>query len=330
MGHAIYRLRTLEKERHSKRAALRRDLELLELEQTETRRRVERELRQLEQGRLNKAPLKGALLRTYVAHVVARSMLEVGFMMGQHILYGSQLEPLYRCECEPCPNSVDCFVSRPTEKSMFMAFMQVIAGVSLFLSLMEIVHLSYKKLKRVILDYYTHMQDDYCTNNSEKNPVHQEDCGTQGYEVTIPTAPVGGGYTLLLENKQTNGPSSAPFIGSSSTKLYSGSKSTSEGPKNAKESAPRPTKSQTNPNNLIMTNSICPAGTNWQQHRSIGDAVMKANTENAKSCAKCDKSTTSKSDSIGNMSSTSRRSPAPSPKRRISTFSSRRDNDLRI
>ncbi|XP_062853189.1 gap junction alpha-9 protein-like [Trichomycterus rosablanca] len=340
MGHAIYRLRALEKQRHCRRAALRRELEVLEPEQTEARRRVERELRQLEQGKLNKAPLRGSLLRTYVAHVMTRSVLEVGFMVGQHVLYGNRLEPLYRCEREPCPNSVDCFVSRPTEKSMFMAFMQVIAAVSLLLSLMEIIHLGYKKLKRGILAHYTHVKDDlddYCASKSKKNSVVQQVCVPQGRKATIPTAPVGG-YTLLLEKKQANGPSCAPLISSSTTLLYSGAKSASEGQKDGKDSAPSAAEPLSGAPHILKPDPT-PAAS-WKLQR-ISSTVMEGNAENdtctsslgaQQQCdltAKSNKST-SKSDSIGNGSSDSRHSPAPSPKRRISMASSRRDTDLQI
>ncbi|XP_056597119.1 gap junction protein alpha 9b [Triplophysa dalaica] len=206
MGHAIYQLRALEKERHCKRVVLRRELEMVDAEQVETRRRIERELRQLEQGKLNKAPLRGSLLLTYVAHVVTRSVVEVGFMMGQYLLYGHHLEPLYKCEREPCPNVVDCFVSRPTEKSVFMVFMQGIAAVSLFLSLLEILHLGYKKLKKGILDYYPHLKDDlgdYYGNKSKRNSVVHH-----GRKATIPMVP--SGFTLL--EKQDNGPTFPSLI----------------------------------------------------------------------------------------------------------------------
>ncbi len=195
MGHAIYQLRALEKERHCKRVALRRELELTELGPAH-RRRVERELRQLEQGRLNKAPLRGPLLRTYLAHVVTRSVVEVSFMTGQYLLYGPKLQPLYKCEREPCPNVVDCFVSRPTEKSVFMVFMQGIAATSLLLSLLEILHLAYKKLKKGLLDYCPPLRDDDC--DAKRNSLLH-----QGRKATVPTAP--SGFAPLLE-KQGNGP----------------------------------------------------------------------------------------------------------------------------
>lgn len=128
-------------------------------------------------------------------------------MTGQYVLYGYHLEPLFKCEREPCPNAVDCFVSRPTEKSVFMLFMQGIAGVSLFLSLLEMMHLGYKNLKKGILGYYPNVKDemeDYYGNKSKKNSVVHTVCmSSGGRKATIPTTT--SGYTLLLE-KQGNGP----------------------------------------------------------------------------------------------------------------------------
>ncbi|RMC13254.1 hypothetical protein DUI87_10788 [Hirundo rustica rustica] len=147
MGHALYRLRALEKERQHRKAHLRAQLE--DLEPTlEQHKRVERELRKLEeQKKVNKAPLRGSLLRTYVLHILTRSVVEVGFMIGQYLLYGFHMSPLYKCTRPPCPNTVDCFVSRPTEKTIFMVFMNSIAAVSLFLNILEIAHLGVKKIR---------------------------------------------------------------------------------------------------------------------------------------------------------------------------------------
>ncbi|XP_039583711.1 gap junction alpha-10 protein [Passer montanus] len=115
MGHALYRLRALEKERQNRKAHLRAQLEDLE-PMLEEHRRVERELRKLEeQKKVNKAPLRGSLLRTYVLHILTRSVVEVGFMI---------------------------------EKTIFMVFMNSIAAVSLFLNILEIAHLGVKKIQK--------------------------------------------------------------------------------------------------------------------------------------------------------------------------------------
>ncbi|XP_054638340.1 gap junction protein alpha 9a [Dunckerocampus dactyliophorus] len=160
MGHALYRLRALEKARRRRKAALRKELEEVDAEWVESRKRIEREMKQLEQGKPNKAPLRGSLLCTYVAHVVTRSVVEVAFMLGQYLLYGFRLHPLFKCQRYPCPNAVDCYVSRPTEKSVFMVFMQCIAAMSLFLNILEVLYLGYKRIRRDILDFYPHLWDE--------------------------------------------------------------------------------------------------------------------------------------------------------------------------
>uniref|UniRef100_A0AAQ6AM19 Gap junction protein n=2 Tax=Amphiprion ocellaris TaxID=80972 RepID=A0AAQ6AM19_AMPOC len=205
MGHALYRLRALEKARQKKKALLRRELELVDVELAEARKRIEREMKQLDQGKLNKAPLRGSLLRTYVAHIVTRSVVEVVFMTGQYVLYGFHLYPLFKCERDPCPNAVDCYVSRPTEKSVFMVFMQCIAAISLFLNILEILHLGYKKIRKGILDFYPHLRDerdeldDYYANKCKKESVVQI-CTSATRKSTITSTPTD--YNLLMDRVQ--------------------------------------------------------------------------------------------------------------------------------
>ncbi|XP_042558776.1 gap junction alpha-3 protein-like isoform X2 [Clupea harengus] len=95
-----------------------------------------------------KIRIRGALLRTYIFNIIFKTLFEVGFILGQYFLYGFQLRPLYKCARWPCPNSVDCFISRPTEKTIFIIFMLVVACVSLLLNLLEIYHLGWKKVKQ--------------------------------------------------------------------------------------------------------------------------------------------------------------------------------------
>uniref|UniRef100_A0A8D0IBD9 Gap junction protein n=1 Tax=Sus scrofa TaxID=9823 RepID=A0A8D0IBD9_PIG len=201
MGHALYRLRVLEKERQVKKAQLRGELEGVELEMPGDRKRLEQELYQLEQWKLNKAPLRGTLLCTYVIHIFTRSVVEVGFMIGQYLLYGFHLEPLYKCQGHPCPNIIDCFVSRPTEKTIFLLFMQSIATVSVFLNVLEICHLGFKKIKRGIWGQYKlkDKQNEFCTNKSKQNLAKYQNTSANSLK-RLSSAP---DYSLLVE-KQTH------------------------------------------------------------------------------------------------------------------------------
>ncbi|KAM4625931.1 gap junction protein alpha 10 a [Polymixia lowei] len=169
MGHALYRIRALEKDRHRRRIRLKEELGETDAV-LEEHKRIEKELRRLdEQRKVKKVPLRGSLLRTYIIHILTRSVVEVCFILGQYILYGVRLEPLYKCERLPCPNSVDCYISRPTEKTIFMVFMIVIAGVSLFLNILEISHLGVRKIKQTLYrERYT--DDDSLTYKPKRKP----------------------------------------------------------------------------------------------------------------------------------------------------------------
>lgn len=95
-----------------------------------------------------KVRISGALLGTYVFSIIFKMLFEVGFIVGQYYLYGFQLKPKYTCDRSPCPNTVDCFISRPTEKTIFIIFMLAVASLSLFLNVLELYHLGWKKLKK--------------------------------------------------------------------------------------------------------------------------------------------------------------------------------------
>ncbi|KAL6096156.1 uncharacterized protein ACO6RY_09918 [Pungitius sinensis] len=94
-----------------------------------------------------KISIRGVLLRSYVLHLVAKIVLEVLFIAGQSFLYGFTLKQRYICSCFPCPHQVDCFLSRPTEKSVIIWFMLVSAVVSLFLSVIELLYLCVKAVR---------------------------------------------------------------------------------------------------------------------------------------------------------------------------------------
>uniref|UniRef100_A0A3Q1F135 Gap junction protein n=1 Tax=Acanthochromis polyacanthus TaxID=80966 RepID=A0A3Q1F135_9TELE len=81
------------------------------------------------------------LMRVYVLQLVTRTILEAGFLAGQYLLYGFRVMPVFVCSGKPCPHSVDCFVSRPTEKTIFLRIMYGVTVLCLTLNVWEMLHL---------------------------------------------------------------------------------------------------------------------------------------------------------------------------------------------
>ncbi|XP_057681541.1 gap junction delta-3 protein-like [Corythoichthys intestinalis] len=80
----------------------------------------------------------------YIVHVAFRLVAEVGFLVGQWWLYGFKVEAQYPCDRFPCPYTVDCFTSRPAEKTVFLCFYFAVGVLSAFSSCVELLYSSVK------------------------------------------------------------------------------------------------------------------------------------------------------------------------------------------
>ncbi|XP_013929212.1 PREDICTED: gap junction delta-3 protein [Thamnophis sirtalis] len=124
----------------------------------------------------------------YIVNVIVRILAEMGFLVGQWMLYGFQVGYQYICKHRMCPHLIDCFVSRPTEKTIFIQFYFMVGLVSAFLSLAELAHLLLKKRcqrRRVIAPpaIASYEQQDNWSNQKQEKSQHflaPPDGGTKG------------------------------------------------------------------------------------------------------------------------------------------------------
>ncbi|XP_028835095.1 gap junction protein alpha 8 paralog b [Denticeps clupeoides] len=193
VGHAVHHVHMEEKRKEREEAELSRQQEMneerlpLAPDQGSVRTTKETSTKGSKKFRL-----EGTLLRTYICHIIFKTLFEVGFVVGQYFLYGFRILPLYKCSRWPCPNTVDCFVSRPTEKTVFIIFMLAVACVSLFLNFVEIGHLGLKKIHFVF-----------------RKPPQAQGEGLGSPEKCLPSIAVSSiqkakGYKLLEEDKATS------------------------------------------------------------------------------------------------------------------------------
>lgn len=95
-----------------------------------------------------KVIIKGQLLGSYLASLIVKIFLEAAFIVGQYYLYGFIMIPKIECSQSPCPHTVECYMSRPTEKTIFIIFMLVVACLSLLLNVIEMLYLICRRSKR--------------------------------------------------------------------------------------------------------------------------------------------------------------------------------------
>uniref|UniRef100_A0A8B9JIZ4 Uncharacterized protein n=1 Tax=Astyanax mexicanus TaxID=7994 RepID=A0A8B9JIZ4_ASTMX len=118
--------------------------------QTEVKHPQGEYIRQLGREGNDPTELSSQVLLIYILHVVLRSILEITFLVGQYYMFGFEVPHLYRCETYPCPTRTDCFVSRATEKTIFLNFMFSISLGCFLLNVAELHYLGWVYIFRML------------------------------------------------------------------------------------------------------------------------------------------------------------------------------------
>ncbi|XP_037610350.1 gap junction gamma-1 protein-like [Sebastes umbrosus] len=143
------------------------------------------------------------LMRIYVLQLLTRSLLEVAFLCGQYALYGFAVPPTYVCSDLPCPHSVDCFVSRPTEKTIFLLIMYTVSLLCLALNIWEMLHLGLGTICEIVRSRRVRFPDDELYGLTRaQGALHEaglngEDYSSSAFSWNAPSAPPG--YNVAIK-----------------------------------------------------------------------------------------------------------------------------------
>lgn len=100
--------------------------------------------------------IDGGLWYTYLISLIVKISFEIGFLVLFYNLYdGFSVPYLMKCDLKPCPNTVDCFMSKPTEKTIFILFMVITSCLCIVLNLIEVSFLVLKCLMKCSLQKYS-------------------------------------------------------------------------------------------------------------------------------------------------------------------------------
>ncbi|XP_070702381.1 gap junction protein beta 9b [Pempheris klunzingeri] len=99
----------------------------------------------------NPGKKRGGLWWTYLVSLIFKAGFDAGFLyILYHIYHGYDMPRLSKCSLEPCPNTVDCYISRPSEKKIFTLFMVVSSAVCIFMCICEMVYLICKRIQKLV------------------------------------------------------------------------------------------------------------------------------------------------------------------------------------
>ncbi|XP_076147392.1 gap junction delta-4 protein [Alosa pseudoharengus] len=75
----------------------------------------------------------------YILQLLLRILLEAGFGAAHYYLFGFYIPKRFLCQQSPCTTTVDCYVSRPTEKTVMLNFMLGTTALSLLLNILDMI-----------------------------------------------------------------------------------------------------------------------------------------------------------------------------------------------
>ncbi|XP_054882632.1 connexin 28.8 [Poeciliopsis prolifica] len=114
----------------------------------------------------DKGSIDGGLFCTYVISLIFKTGFEVGFLLAFHYLDGGFGVPiLMQCTQEPCPNTVDCYIARATEKKIFLYIMCCTSILCIALNFSELIYIVWKQLWRHFSRRYVPVEKQILRNS---------------------------------------------------------------------------------------------------------------------------------------------------------------------
>ncbi|XP_004454548.1 gap junction beta-7 protein [Dasypus novemcinctus] len=161
--------------------------------------RESREKRQRKKLYVSPGTMDGGLWYTYLISLIVKTGFEMGFLVLFYKMYdGFSVPYLVKCDLKPCPNTVDCFISKPTEKTIFILFLVITSGLCIVLNFTELSLLVLKCfIKCCLQQYFKELKPSVC----ECHNLPYVECG----EVRAPPLLQNHNSDLTLSTPQQPG-----------------------------------------------------------------------------------------------------------------------------
>ncbi|CAL8372538.1 unnamed protein product [Boreogadus saida] len=100
----------------------------------------------------NPGKKRGGLWWTYLLSLIFKAGFDAAFLYILYYIYdGYDMPVLTKCNLAPCPNVVDCYISRPTEKKIFTLFMVISSSLCILMCICEMVYLIFTRIQKLLV-----------------------------------------------------------------------------------------------------------------------------------------------------------------------------------
>ncbi|XP_041661741.1 connexin 28.8 [Cheilinus undulatus] len=108
----------------------------------------------------DKGSIDGGLFCTYTISLVFKTAFEVGSLLAFYFLYnGFEVPIMLQCTESPCPNTVDCFIAKATEKKIFLYIMGTTSILCIALNIVELLYIAWKQVWKFFTRRYVPVEE---------------------------------------------------------------------------------------------------------------------------------------------------------------------------
>ncbi|XP_033873339.1 gap junction beta-7 protein [Acipenser ruthenus] len=117
--------------------------------------------------------MDGGLWCTYLISLLFKTFFEVGSLLAFYYLYsGFTVPQLFQCTMSPCPNTVDCYISRATEKKIFLYIMGSTSILCIALNVCEMVYLLLQQCWKCYFKRYVPVMEEHQCHCAKPRPLN--------------------------------------------------------------------------------------------------------------------------------------------------------------
>ncbi|MFT7800581.1 gap junction delta-4 protein-like [Arapaima gigas] len=130
----------------------------------------------------------------YFLHLLLQVLLETGFGLGQYYLFGINVPRRILCHEAPCTTVVDCYASRPTEKTAMLHFMLWVSAFSVLLDVADLAcaarrWVSQVRRRRMLVEKMYEEAHYYLSTDSQGMDAHIQVALDPGMTATFDDKP---------------------------------------------------------------------------------------------------------------------------------------------